>query len=91
MKKIGDQLGKNFERPAPEKKRGGVNSQRADTIEQLMAFMGEDPKDSKRFRYWLGRTRKIESGEIHRLMATAKAEGKKPRALFEYLLKNYGK
>lgn len=43
-----------------------------------------------RMKYWLGRTRKVDPPEIERLMRDAK-DGKNARALFNYLLKNYGK
>lgn len=86
-----------------DKKRGGINSQRADVISKVVTFMGEHiptkgeseealkKRIAKRFKYWLGRTRKISPGEIYRLMSTAKAEGKNPQALFNHLIKSYGK
>jgi len=45
---------------------------------------------NKRIKYWLGRTRKIPAGEIYALMKQAK-EGARPQALFNWLIKNYGK
>lgn len=68
------------------------NSERADTIEQLMEFMGEQSRTdySRRFRYWLGRTRKCRPADIHTMMGQAK-HGRNPHALFNYLLKKYGK
>lgn len=86
MKEIGDILGKKL---TEKGKYRGPNSERADQVDQLMSFMGENPKDSKRFKYWLGRTRKLHPQEIYRLMREAK-DGRNPRALFNYLLKNYG-
>lgn len=78
-------------RQKQKKERGGVNSARADAVERLMReVMREDPTNSARFKYWLGRTRRLRSGEIHRLIGNAK-EGRKPGALFNHLLKNYGK
>lgn len=44
----------------------------------------------KRMKYWLGRTRKVDPAEIERLMRDAK-DGKRPQALFNWLLTNYGK
>lgn len=41
---------------------------------------------NKRFKYWLGRTRKLTTGQIWRLMASAK-EGRNKGALFEHLMK----
>lgn len=116
MDSISDILGKTkkLEQPAePEKKkRGGINSLRADNCGKLLEFMGEDktlPEErelerqtpgagkaakkerlNKRIKYWLGRTRKLPASEIYRLMRMAR-EGKNPQALFNYLLKNYGK
>jgi len=116
MKTIGELMGKNLGKEIPEepqkKKRGGINSLRADNCGQLLVFMGEDktlPEEkkleqetpgagkeakrqrlNKRIKYWLGRTRKIPADGIYRLMRQAR-EGKNPQALFNYLLKNYGK
>lgn len=45
---------------------------------------------NKRIKYWLGRTRKIPANQIYDLMKQAK-DGKNPRALFNWLIKNYGK
>lgn len=63
-----------------------ANSERADMVGQLMVFMGEDIHDGKRFKYWLGRTRKRSPGDLYGMMKRAQ-EGKNPRALFNYLLK----
>lgn len=67
-------------RSTPKK---GPNSERADVVEQLCAFMGED---TKRMKYWLGRTRKLDPQRIYQLMGEAK-QGDRPRALFNFLLK----
>lgn len=72
-----------FERP--QKKAGGANSQRAEVVGQLMRFMNE-PEDSKRFKYWLGRTRKLSASDIYIMMRKAN-DGKNPPALFNWLLK----
>jgi hypothetical protein len=93
MQRIGkmfeDGLKKTFDQATTKpKKRGGVNSERADLVEQLCVLMREDPK--ARMKYWLGRTRKLPPAEIYRLMRAAK-DGKNPAALFNHLLKNYGK
>jgi hypothetical protein len=45
---------------------------------------------NQRIKYWLGRTKKLEPKAIYGLMSQAK-EGKNRAALFNYLLKNYGK
>lgn len=90
MKNIGELLQKRNLGTA-EKKQGGINSARADAVRRLMEdVMRENPRDTKRFKYWLGRTRRIPTQEIHRLIGSAK-EGRNPGALFNYLLKNYGK
>ena len=77
---IGDQIKKMKDRKGP-------NSQRAYAIECLMIFMGEKPENNtKRFKYWLGRTRKLEPEMIFTLMSLSK--GGNPRVrLFNYLLK----
>lgn len=40
----------------------------------------------RRFKYWLGRTRRLTPPEIYRLVRAAK-DGAKPPALFNFLLK----
>ena len=109
---LGKKLGKEILTEPQPKKRGGINSLRADNCGQLLVFMGDDktlPEErelerqtpgagkeakrlrlNKRIKYWLGRTRKIPAGEIYALMKQAK-EGKNPQALFNWLIKNYGK
>lgn len=73
------------------KTRGGINSAKADAVERLMQeVMREDPKDTKRFKYWLGRTRKLTPSGLHQMIGSAK-EGRKPAALFNHLLKHHGK
>lgn len=116
MRTIGELLWINMWRETPAgpqpKKRGGINSLRADNCGQLLVFMGDDktlPEErelerqtpgagkeakrlrlNKRIKYWLGRTRNIPANKIGDLMKQAK-NGKRPRALFNHLLKNYGK
>ena len=115
MKKIDEALGKYMGVKlgiSTDKKRGGINSQRSDTVYQILEFMGEDKtldeeraieakaqgegrkakakRINTRMKYWLGRTRKIQPPEIYNMMRQAK-DGKNPQALFNYLLKNYGK
>lgn len=107
MKTIKDAL-KNRNEIILEKKRGGLNSLRADNCNQLLVFMGEDktlPEEyalerqipgagkvakknrlNLRIKYWLGRTKSIEPGEIYRMMQKSKGS-KNPQALFNYLLK----
>jgi len=80
------------------KKRGQPTSERAAEIEQVMLVMRENLKEpgeteparevriKRRFRYWLGRTRRLTPPEIYRLVRAAK-DGAKPPALFNYLLK----
>lgn len=77
-----------------------ANSERAEVIGHVMMFMGEDKKNvsegegglafiarkNKRFKYWLGRTRRLSPGQIFGLMKRA-GEGKNPQALFNWLLK----
>lgn len=90
IKSIGEHL-QTRQLGIAKKTRGGINSAKADAVERLMReIMHEDPKDTTRFKYWLGRTRKLTSGQIHALIGSAK-EGRKPAALFNYLLKNHGK
>lgn len=72
----------------PVKPTTDANSERADVIGQLMAFMGEDIHNGRRFKYWLGRTKRLSPGEIFGLMKRSREEGKKPRALFNWLLKS---
>ena len=69
-------------------KKKGANHERAEMIEQLVVFMGESVSDSSRFKYWLGRTRKLKPQEIYALMRKAR-EGKNPQALFNWLLKKH--
>jgi hypothetical protein len=86
-----------------------ANSERADMMNQLLAFMGEDKwstdeknlaimdmtaareeytkRQHRRFKYWLGRTRRLAPGAIFGLIKRAR-EGKNPPALFNWLLKN---
>lgn len=76
----------------PEKAKpttGGINSERAEVVAQVVSLMRE-PNDQKRFRYWLGRTKKLPPNEIYQLVRLAK-DGRNPAALFNHLLKNYGK
>ena len=78
---VGDLLKDKIQLEA--KQRGGVNSERADVIAQLIVFMGEK---NDRFKYWLGRTRKLTPSRIYQLIRSAK-DGNNPPALFNYLLK----
>lgn len=66
------------------KKKRGATSPKAEIIEQLCKFMGED---NTRFAYWCGRTRKLTPSQIYELMQKAKNGNNKP-ALFNWLLKN---
>lgn len=84
MEKIGKILS---DKPGQRKQRG-PNSARADAVERLCVFMGEDPNGS--MKYWLGRTKNLSPSDIHDMMKQAN-DGKNPRALFNYLLKNHGK
>lgn len=84
--------------PTFSKKWSGPNSPRAERIEQLLSLMGEDRKleqesdeqyaqrIGKRFKYWLGRTRKYSPDEIFAMLRQARS-GKNPGALFNYLIK----
>jgi len=45
---------------------------------------------SMRMKYWLGRTKKLSTNEIYALMQKAK-NGANKQALFNYLLKTYGR
>ena len=84
VKSIGSMIGKL---QYPEKKtKGGINSQRSYAVEQLMIFMREDPKNNTRFKYWLGRTRKITPARIFENMSRSKGS-KNPQALFNWFLK----
>lgn len=82
---IGELLQK-YERPTQEKK-GGVTSERAEQIEKLMIMIRENPKDGKRFAYWLGRTKRFSTHEIYVLCERAK-NGRNPGALLNHLIKN---
>ena len=66
-----------------EKSVGGVNSYRADVVDTLCHFMDGD---THRFKYWLGRTRKLYPALIYRLIAESR-EAKNPPAFFEWRLK----
>ena len=91
MEEIGKILGKRSPTAPVAKTRGGINSAKADAVERLMReVMHENPNDSTRFKYWLGRTRKLKPHALHAMIGSAK-EGRKPGALFNHLLKNYGK
>ena len=80
------------------KKKRGPNCERAAEIEQVMLVMcehlrqpGESEADrelriNRRFKYWLGRTRRLAPPEIYRIVRAAK-DGGKPPALFNFLLK----
>lgn len=59
------------------------NSDRAEVVEQLCKFMDND---TKRFKYWLGRTKHLSPAEIYGKMKEAKG-GKNPQALFNFILK----
>jgi hypothetical protein len=69
------------------KSSGGANSARAEAVEALCDFMGDDPTTS-RFGYWLGRTRQIQPDKLHVMMKRCRKDAKNPQALFNYLLKN---
>lgn len=81
MKALGQYLAKDI-----TKKKGQPNSRHGVIMEDVMRFMGEDPSDGRRFRYWCGRTSGISYQDIYRFMAEAK-EGRVPRALFQHKLK----
>src|SRR4030042_3745468 len=84
--------------PTFQKKWSGPNSIRAERIEQLLSFMGENRKLEaekekeyaerlgRRFKYWLGRTKHLSPGGIFMFMKQAK-DGRNPQSLFNYLLK----
>lgn len=82
MEQIGQKLKITFEKN--KKPQTEANSERANVIEQVIALMGE--KDNRRFKYWLGRTRRLSPGDIFGLIKQA-GEGKNPPALFNWLLK----
>lgn len=65
-------------------KKGKPNSARADAVEQLCLFMGENPAGS--MKYWLGRTRHLSPNDILDTIRQAK-EGREPKKLFNWLLK----
>jgi len=63
------------------------------TLERNNPGKGKEAKRKrvqKRIRYWFGRTRKLQPGDIYRLMEQAKT-GKNSPALFNHLLKIHGK
>lgn len=68
-----------FTMPVQEKK--PANSQRADMINQVLKFMGED-----NFGKWLGLTKHLSPGEIHTMMNQSQ-EGRNPRELFWWYLR----
>ena len=73
MEKIGDLLkGKS-----KVGKEVGANSERAEQIAEVLKLMGED---NSRFKYWLGRTRKLAPEVIYHLRREAE-KGKNPAAL----------
>lgn len=61
----------------------GVTSARAEQIEQLIEFMGEDMKE---FPKWCGMTKHLSPGKIHDMMKKANG-GYNKRGLFMFLLK----
>lgn len=69
-----------------EKKRGGINSRFNDEVYKVMVFMGEDPTNTKRFKYWCGRLARI---DVSTIRTWRKNDGRKPRALFNWKLKEY--
>jgi hypothetical protein len=61
--------------------KSGPAHERAEVIERLLKFMGD-----QRWGYWLGRTKHLTPQDIYRMMRNAE-EGKNPHALFNHLLK----
>lgn len=79
MKSLFELTEGRYEKP----ERRGPNSERAEVVEALCAFM----RDGKaKMKYWLGRTRKLAPAEIYELMRRAK-DGNNPPALFNHLLR----
>lgn len=77
-------IGSLLKLPERPKKTGGVNSPFNDAVAFVVGFMGEPRK----FGYWCGRLRGMDSQAIHGLLSQAK-EGRNQRALFNFLLKRY--
>lgn len=105
---------------AKVKKRGGINSRRAELVLEIMNLMHEHTRDAllknankrelaeyeqvkdnpddlrawsrkvynRRFKYWLGRTRRLHPENIDILVKQAKG-GKNPAALFNHLLSKF--
>lgn len=83
MERIGDTLKR--QQPLPTKpKQGGVNSAFNNAVDHVVQFMDEKAK----FAYWCGRLRGVPVQEIWAMLSKAK-EGRKPKALFNWLLKEY--
>lgn len=80
-----------------QQKKRGPQSARAEMIDRVMEFMGEgrqldDDQEvtnwrNMRFKFWLGRTRHLSPSDMYGMMREA-SEGKNPRALFNWLIKN---
>lgn len=88
-KTVGDFLRRLPDRLAGRSGKKLPNSERAEAVEILLAFMGEAADSEaygRRFKYWIGRTKHFRPHEIHDLVRLAK-DGKNPRAMFNYLLK----
>lgn len=86
-KSIGSLLPK--QKPIEEKKKGGVNSPFNNAVDFVVVFMGDDT-DPKKFGYWCARLRGMTPQQIFAALSRAKA-GNKPRALFEYIVKQHQK
>jgi hypothetical protein len=69
----------------PREKRSGVNSPFNDAVDRALDTIGED---KKRFAYWCGRLRGINPQIVSHMAAKAK-EGRKPAALFSWLIKEH--
>ena len=70
-----------FDNRAPINKPRPAPHQRAEMVNQVLEFMGEE-----HFGKWLGLTKHLDPGGIYSLLRQAR-EGNNPRALFYYLLK----
>ena len=69
-----------------QKKEKIVNEHQS-VMKDFMLFMGEDNKDSKRFKYWSGRLSGRSSSQIYDAMKVCR-DKKNPPAYFNWLLKN---
>lgn len=64
-----------------------VSKIRSEREEQILAILDLMSEDTKRFRYWLGRTKHLSPNQIYLMLKQAKQGKETPHILFQWLLK----